>query len=187
MCSARWRFAADMNAARALLNENISLLGQARYLLQNLDDTLYTQEHSTAASSVAKHFRHVFNHYEALLKATGGKIDYETRERGTAVETDRLTAIAKANSLIEALPGLLTQLNTSNTLRVERVIRLADGKLEAAEYTSSLARELDFVHQHTVHHFAVIALIVAQHTVALPPDFGMSPSTLRFNAALTSP
>lgn len=175
-----------MNAAQALLKENIGLLTQARDLLLHLGDTHYTLELSPTASSVAKHFRHVFNHYEALLKATGGKIDYETRERGTAVETDRLAAIAKAESLIAALPGLLAQHGADNTLRVERIVRMANGKLEAAEYASSLARELDFVHQHTVHHFAVIALIVAQHGVAVPPDFGMSPSTLRFNAALAS-
>lgn len=175
-----------MNAEQALLNENIALLRQAREILEKIDDVVYTAEVSPVASSVAKHFRHVFNHYEALLKATDGKVDYETRERGTAVETDRLTAIAKAGSLVEALPGLLTQLNTGNAMRVERIVRLADGKIEAAQYTSSLARELDFVHQHTVHHFAVIALILAQNAVAVPPDFGMSPSTLRFNAALAS-
>lgn len=151
-----------------------------------MDDTVYTAEAASAASSVAKHFRHVFNHYDALLKAPGGKIDYETRERGTAIERSRQAAIEKTAALLEALPGLLPALSTGLALRIERVVRLTDGRPEAAEYPSSLARELDFVHQHTVHHFAVIALILMQHGFAPPSDFGMSPSTLRFNAALTS-
>ena len=176
-----------MIVEQGLLNENIALLIQARGLLEKIGDEIYTHEASPATSSAAKHFRHIFSHYETLLKSASLKIDYETRERGTAVESSRHAALNKADELLAALPGLLANIPEGLPLRVERIVRLPDGKLEAVEYASSLARELDFVHQHTVHHFAVIALILAQHGVNVSPDFGMSPSTLRFRAALASP
>lgn len=175
-----------MTAESGLIRDNISLLGQALQVLAKLSDASYTHEVSAAMSSAAKHFRHIFNHYDALLGARGDKIDYETRERGTEIETSRAAAERKAHELTAALPGLTMKFSEGAVLQIERVIHSADGRLQALNYSSSLARELDFVHQHTVHHFAMIALILQHQGVDVPAEFGMSPSTLRFNAALAA-
>jgi hypothetical protein len=45
---------------------------------------------------------------------------------------------------------------------------------------SSVARELQALSTHTVHHFALIAVALRAHGVEVPPDFGYSPATLRF-------
>ncbi len=45
--------------------------------------------------------------------------------------------------------------------------------------SSSLRRELHFLLSHTVHHYALIAMILARHGVEVEPDFGVAPSTLR--------
>jgi len=44
---------------------------------------------------------------------------------------------------------------------------------------SNLARELQFLASHTVHHYALIALTLTALGVPVDADFGMAPSTLR--------
>jgi uncharacterized damage-inducible protein DinB len=44
---------------------------------------------------------------------------------------------------------------------------------------TSLARELVFVLQHTIHHQATVAVLLAGRGVAVPPTFGLAPSTPR--------
>ena len=48
---------------------------------------------------------------------------------------------------------------------------------------SSIGRELQALSSHTIHHFALIAVTLRLHGIVVDPDFGMSPSTLRYQAA----
>ena len=50
--------------------------------------------------------------------------------------------------------------------------------------TSSIGRELQILSSHTIHHFALIAMTLRAMGYHVDRDFGMAPSTLRFNAAL---
>ncbi|MBX3722273.1 MAG: DinB family protein [Turneriella sp.] len=161
----------------------MALISQLVQILAGIEDRVYVKEKDAATSSVAKHVRHVLNHYEALLKINSGVVDYETRERGTEIERDRSVALAACERLMASLKGWLNDLPAVKELRVERLIRFSDGRIESASYPSSFARELDFVHQHTVHHFALIADILRRDGIAVPAEFGMSPATLRFQAA----
>jgi hypothetical protein len=47
---------------------------------------------------------------------------------------------------------------------------------------STLGRELEFLRSHTVHHYALIALIFRAHEASVPSSFGVAPSTLRYQA-----
>ena len=46
--------------------------------------------------------------------------------------------------------------------------------------TSSLARELQTLASHTIHHYALIAMAVRAFGVEVDANFGMAPSTLRY-------
>src|SRR5258708_40320826 len=48
---------------------------------------------------------------------------------------------------------------------------------------SSVGRELQALSSHTIHHFALIAITLRLQGFDVDPDFGMSPSTLRYQAA----
>jgi hypothetical protein len=50
------------------------------------------------------------------------------------------------------------------------------------EVASSLGRELVFVLQHTIHHQAIVALLLAARGVTIPPRFGYAPSTVTRHA-----
>jgi hypothetical protein len=48
---------------------------------------------------------------------------------------------------------------------------------------SSIGRELQALSSHTIHHFALIAITLRLHGFDVDQDFGMSPSTLRYQAS----
>ena len=49
--------------------------------------------------------------------------------------------------------------------------------------TSSIGREMQALASHTVHHFALIAMTLQALGFHLDRDFGMAPSTLRYQAS----
>jgi len=46
---------------------------------------------------------------------------------------------------------------------------------------SSMGRELQFLLGHTVHHSALIVMIIDGIGLSIPDGFGIAPSTLRHN------
>jgi hypothetical protein len=63
----------------------------------------------------------------------------------------------------------------------DRIVMVRSEINEDFWYASSVAREIEFLHSHTVHHYAVIARLMPD-SVKLN-KFGVAPSTLRFRAA----
>lgn len=127
--------------------------------------------------SAGGHVRHCVDHVTALLGGCStGCIDYEARERGTAVETDRdaaITALQKAAERVERFDG------DDLAAKVRVIVRFtADGGTVAVG--STLGRELAFVLSHTIHHNALIAVIASAQGVALPEYFGYAPSSVAF-------
>jgi hypothetical protein len=50
---------------------------------------------------------------------------------------------------------------------------------------SSASRELQFLISHTVHHYAIIRMILTVGGREVTPEFGISPSTLRYHQDAT--
>ncbi|MBX9580308.1 MAG: DinB family protein [Gemmataceae bacterium] len=70
-------------------------LGQLADLVAALTDDQYTRQPAAAGSAVGGHVRHNLDHVDALLRGLRtGHLDYDRRERGTAVERDRGEAVA---------------------------------------------------------------------------------------------
>jgi uncharacterized damage-inducible protein DinB len=154
---------------------NIRFLLQGVQLIDQLTDAHYTHR-APGRSPVGAQFRHVLDHYACFLDGLDvGEVDYDQRRRDGAIETDRATAIAAAEGIIERLAGM-EEGATVSTLRV----RMNSGgtSADADHAPSTLGRELLFLVSHTVHHFAVIRLLLAEQGVDPGEEFGMAPSTL---------
>jgi len=50
---------------------------------------------------------------------------------------------------------------------------------EVVPVSSTVAREIMFCVGHAIHHFAILKMLCAARSVALPYEFGVAPSTLR--------
>jgi uncharacterized damage-inducible protein DinB len=129
-----------------------------------------------ASGSIGEHVRHCLDHVSALLSADpSGTLSYDHRQRGTRVETDPGAALQQILRLKAALDRWPTR-SLDEPIRVSSMI--APGAPSVVGW-STLGRELAFVVSHTIHHQAMIAVLLTIHGLAAPDRFGHSPSTPR--------
>jgi uncharacterized damage-inducible protein DinB len=127
-----------------------------------------------ASGSVGAHVRHTLDHVNALLALDrGGVVTYDLRQRDTALEHSRPVGIAELGRAAMDLRERLGRW-TERTLTLHTIVRRGGPPVVVA---TSLAREIVFVLQHTIHHQALIALLLNGNGVATPAQFGYAPST----------
>lgn len=153
-----------------------SLAGELRRgceLIDLLSDRIYRRT-ANGTGSVGGHFRHNLDFVLNLLAGIDrGWIDYVARERNVRIETDRKFAFDK---LYEAASNVCRVNDESLKVSI-RVLSETDRR---SWFPSSIGRELEFVHSHTVHHHALIAEKLAGFGVAVGGTFGVAPSTLEY-------
>ncbi|QOR39793.1 hypothetical protein HNO52_15655 [Billgrantia diversa] len=167
----------DTACLDSLIEENRLALHQLQALLERLTPSAYRHAFGpTERQSLGKHVRHILDHYDALLDGAGvGNIDYENRQRDERLEVEPAEAVARVVEISGALPCL--HAHRSLPLQVRYPV---EGASVSLALSTSMARELAFLTSHTVHHMALLGFMAEQLGVALPDDFGVHPSTLRF-------
>jgi uncharacterized damage-inducible protein DinB len=161
-----------------LAHDNIRYLDQALELLAQLDDETYRRPYPPMFNSgIGAHLRHVLDHYRSFLDGIASRrIDYDARARDPRIESDCDHA---ASIVREIVAGLAAVPDAGTSLLVkmdsdERAEPVADWQ------RSSVGRELQFLVSHTVHHYALIAVLLRLHGIAPEEEFGCAPSTLRY-------
>ncbi len=161
-----------------MTSSNVYLLRQGLDLLGQLDDELYTRVASEIThAGVGSHLRHCLDFYDAFLRGFKlGKVDYDLRERNELIEKDRSAASAKIIDAIVQLQRLPANQDK------ELLVKLEGEQAEAASSwnRSSIRRELQFLLSHTVHHYALIAMLLRMQGFQPAVDFGVAPSTLKY-------
>ena len=69
--------------------------------------------------------------------------------------------------------------------KLDRIVMVRSEVNANVWHASSVSREIEFVHSHTIHHYAVIARLIAEAGESVSNDFGVAPSTLRFRTAFS--
>ncbi len=127
------------------------------------------------SGSIGEHVRHCLDHIAALIgTAPAHVLTYDRRQRGTAVESDPAEALRQILRLKAALDRW-----TARTIDDPVAVTSLVAAGQAVTGWSSLGRELAFVASHTVHHQAVIALLLAVQDLPVPDRLGFAPSTPR--------
>jgi hypothetical protein len=162
----------------ALAAVNVRWLRQALALVTRLDASAYAKSPAGLHPHKAgAHLRHIVDFYDAFfLGLADGHIDYSARRRDARTEQNRLCGMARLERLIQRF---LTQPLVDGPVRV-RVEDADLGSNPDCWMASSVARELQVLSSHTIHHFALIAITLQAHGVNIDPSFGMAPSTLRY-------
>lgn len=161
----------------SLIDAVLTALQQELDLLEILSEETYTaSSNAPYSSSVGMHLRHNLDHFEAFFIGLEiGKIDYENRSRNTMIEASPEIARAALNGYIKRLEALRSAEGVSIQVREE-----SEAGIDTCEWlASSIGRELQFLLGHTVHHNAIIAMMVHAHGLDLPASFGVAPSTQR--------
>jgi uncharacterized damage-inducible protein DinB len=134
----------------------------------------YAQRAWHSSGSIGGHVRHCLDHVDALLRAlTTGACNYDERVRGTAVEDDPALACARLAACrmrLRALPAALLGQPLALSVRLTR-----DGL--SVQSPTTVAREVAFVLSHTVHHAALVAVLLEDQGLSRPAHLGLAPST----------
>ena len=163
-----------------LVESNLALLEQGRALLTSMDDEAYANRLPLLFSNrIGAQMRHILEFYECFLDGLAlAHVDYDSRRRDPQIEVSREAAIQKIESLAARLAE--NQVTAEDgRLRV----RMEDTPPELSEdafLASSVSRELQVLMSHTVHHYALIAVAMRVQGLAVEENFGVAPSTLRY-------
>lgn len=168
-----------------LLRSVVETLDQGETLLAQLGDEDYTRRVPVAFNaSIGGHYRHCLDHFRSLLDAMmSGDLNYDHRERGTLIESDRFAALNATRELRESYeqcdPAFLT--------RTLNVTCKTSYSINASQVSpSSIGREIMYSVAHAVHHYALIGVMCGIMDVELPAGFGVAPSTLKHRAERNS-
>lgn len=165
---------------RKLIDEVCHEFERAVHLIDDLDDGVYT----TAAlekGGIGAHFRHNIEIAQQLLSGLeSGLIDYGDRKRNQRLETSRQVAA-------EHIGRLISQLSDLSPATLEAMIAVRSEIDRSACYLSTVMRELEFLHSHTIHHHAIISSKLLALDIVIDANFGVAPSTLRFWSDQTDP
>lgn len=163
----------------AFARDNANLLEQGVDVLQRLSDAQYAASQPPVFNStVGAHIRHLLDHFDCLLEhIEDGRVDYDARGRDRRIETDRGLALER---LRKTAARLHTIREDAGNHRLQ--VKVDGGGQDAAAIwsASSVTRELQFLVSHTIHHYALVAAILSHAGCPVKRDFGVSPSTLRY-------
>jgi uncharacterized damage-inducible protein DinB len=151
------------------------LLDELADVLRQVSGTAYTaRSFPRVSGSIGQHVRHILDHVAGLCAtAPSGVLSYDCRERGTEVEAD----LSAALRTIRHLQGMLTQFDDCDeNAPIILTSVVAHGTAPVAA-RSTLAREILFVISHTIHHQALIAVLLSAAGRGVPDTFGLAPST----------
>jgi uncharacterized damage-inducible protein DinB len=151
------------------------LLADMAGVVMGLPAEVYRTRVARSSGTIGAHVRHTLDHVAALIAASPtAALSYDHRSRGTEVENDPDAAVRELLAL-EAAVERWSSRSLDEPIRVAATLS-ADG--DAIIGWSTLGRELAFVVSHTIHHQAMIAVLLERQGLALPHErFGYAPST----------
>ncbi len=163
-----------------LRSAGLDVLAQGLDLLKTLTPAAYTQTLPQAFNaSIGDHYRHCLDHFECLLAAPGGTIDYDARRRDGRVERNPAFAAERTHVLIESLRTLPAD-HLAAAVKVR--CKVAYGDTESPLVPSTMTREIMYVIVHAVHHYALISVMCRLLEVPLATGFGIAPSTVHYQS-----
>jgi hypothetical protein len=159
----------------------VEVLRQGGALLRKIDDEKYTRKLRPAFNSaIGGHYRHCLDHFQSLLQGLEvNEVNYDDRERNPRIENDREFALAETQRIMRAcrsIPAafLGCPINVRSQVNYETS--------ESPLIGSTVGRELMYAVAHTIHHYALIAVMCGLLDILLPEGFGVAPSTLSYQS-----
>ena len=149
-------------------------LRSLRETVAGLSGDLYRAAQGRSSGSIGGHVRHCLDHVRALLAADARmEMTYDSRLRGTRVESDPATAIDE----LERLSLALEDISGTSLHDPIQLAALVDHDGPVVRISTSVGREIAFVLQHTIHHCAIVAVLLERNGIAVGSRFGYAPST----------
>ena len=162
-------------------HSNIAVLKQLDELLHQLSDKEYARPLDIISqNTIGKHVRHILEFYTCLLQGIENKsVDYDARERNLDLENYTEKALETSNFIAEKL------INLDSKVELELFATLPHKR---AKLITTIDRELYYVLEHTIHHFAIIKIAVKNQFphIKIADEFGVAYATLQHQETITN-
>jgi hypothetical protein len=164
-----------MSAAEDVFRQGIALLDSID------EDTYARKEEGPWGSSIGAHYRHVLDHFLCLIEGLWDfQINYDHRSRNRDIETSIEVARSTTQDLFKVLAAISDDV-LGRDCAVVYSVHYGDGISQSVP--SIVERELMFCVGHAIHHYAIMKLLCSMRAVGLPNEFGIAPSTLKYQQA----
>lgn len=153
---------------------------QLRTIIHQLSDAEFTEKLELLnGSSIGQHVRHVLEFYICLSEGIKtGEVDYDKRVRNLRIENNPYYAIRLIDELSKVFCcDEIAETPLTNTIEFNGVDVVAN---------SSVRRELIYLIEHSIHHYAIIGIALRSHFrhVEIPYNFGVAYSTSKHKKSL---
>jgi hypothetical protein len=130
-----------------------------------------------SGSSIGQHIRHIVEFYICLF-SDKCYVNYDERERNLLIENSP----TYTQEVLETLKGQLQNLDFKKKVTFKQPLNNQEVFLP-----TSYARELLYLGEHTIHHFAFIKIGITAlcPELALDKNFGVADSTIKYRATKT--
>ena len=152
----------------------VNVFHQLDESLRNLSEAQYRQPVKILFdATIGQHVRHIIELYICLYNGyETGVVNYDKRKRDIRIETDKDFAI----ELMEMITGNLVKFNKDLLLEASY-----DNHSAAVPVATNYYREIIYNLEHTVHHMALVRVGINEvSTIAIPDDFGVASSTIKY-------
>ena len=162
-----------------LIESNIQICTQMQSIIKQCDSKVYTQQVKLLTNAtIGQHFRHIIEFYLELQKGISmNSVNYENRQRDLLIETIPNYAMGKLSDI----SNFINLLDLSTEISLSARFSPKENEHNAVIKTS-VARELMYAFDHTIHHLAIIniALQTEFPYIEIPNNLGVAPSTIRY-------
>jgi len=153
---------------------------QLRTIIEQLSEDEFSEKLELLNfSSIGQHVRHVLEFYMCLSKGIKTReVDYDKRIRNLLIENDPKYAIGVLEELSKVFCCEdIEETSLTNTTEFNGVVVKAN---------SSVSRELIYLIEHSIHHYAIIGIALRNHIihVDIPHNFGVAYSTSQHRKSL---
>ena len=154
------------------------IFDQLSEVLQQLTCEAYKQPSSVLnGATIGQHVRHTIELFQCLLNGyEHGTVNYESRNRDIAIETNRQLAHYLLTEIAGKLhvPNKELQLLSFYNEEQDEVITVA----------TNFHREVVYNLEHAIHHMALIRIGIQEVcAITLKEDFGVAPATIQYRKA----
>lgn len=150
---------------------NVQYLRTFSEILNGMDDFCFlnSTDDNSFSGSISSHCRHIIEFYEQFISSYQVlEINYDSRKRNLNLERSKSLSEKVLNDLVIQLENLILDEN-----------QLLKTVINNQTYESSIGRELSYLSEHTVHHFAIIRFLAESKGFNFNrfPEFGIAQST----------
>jgi len=153
---------------------------QLKELIQNISNDDFTNSTEVlSGATIGQHMRHILEFYLLLVSGSfSGTISYDKRERDIRIESDK----EFAQKTIEKIIAGIDTLTETDSIYFEGDFTVSGNSNN--KVVSSVARELAYCIEHSIHHQALIkaGLITLGLNDITDGNFGVAYSTLRYRS-----